>query len=420
MDINIKVNNAFKEYLNNWESKDYIIFGGYGSSKSYHTALKLILKALQEKRRILVVRAVANTLKESCYSLLKEIIFTNNLEHFFSFTRSPLKVNCKNGSEFIFMGLDDPAKLKSINSIDTIWIEESAEISYDAFKELKGRMRSLNKTYMFLTFNPISKNNWVYKHYFKEKKIIEEEIYQNKTLIKDDIYYLHSTVSDNKFVNDDYVQTLKELENYDYELYRIAYLGHFGFVGERVFNNWEELSHNEVMTQVNKLSQYGAGNLYDGLDLGFSISYNALIRCAIDRESNFLYIYNETYNKGLINSELIQLIKEKFKGKYNRLIVDSSRPELIEELVRNGIRAYASKKGAGSIIEGLQKIKSFKKVFISSECNQVLEDFAEFSHKKDKNGEFIEDDFNIDSHTIDAIRYALEEYIPQRLKGGHK
>lgn len=419
MNVDIKVNNAFKEYINDWNSKDYVVFGGYGSSKSYHTALKLVLKSLQEKRRILVVRAVANTLKESCYSLIKEIIFTNNLEQYFNFAKSPLKINCKNGSEFIFMGLDDPAKLKSINAINTIWIEESAEISYDAFKELKGRMRSLNKIYMFLTFNPVSKNNWVYKHYFKEKNISEEDLYRDKTLIKDGVYYLHSTVNDNKFVNDDYVKTLKELEQYDNELYRIAYLGHFGYVGERVFNNWQELNHNEVMLQVNKLSQYGAGNLYDGLDLGFSISYNALIRCAIDRDSNSLYIYDETYNKGLINSELIQSIRNKFNGKYNRLIVDSSRPELIEELVRNGIRAYASRKGAGSVLDGLQKIKSFKNVYISDKCKQVLEDFAEFSHKKDKNGEFIEDEFNIDSHTIDAIRYALEEYTPQRLKGGY-
>lgn len=418
MNIQIKVNDIFVDYLKDWEHKDYINFGGYGSSKSYHTALKLVLKSLQEKRRILVVRAVANTLQESCYSLLKEIIFTYNLEHLFFFTKSPLKIKCKNGSEFIFMGLDDPAKLKSINAIDTIWIEESADISYSAFNELKGRMRALKKIYMFLTFNPISKNSWLYKHYFKEKNINEEELYKKKVLKRNGIYYIHTTVNDNKFVNNDYVSTLKELERNDPELYRIAYLGHFGYIGERVFNNYEIVEHSKVIERVEKLSEYGIGNLFDGLDLGFSVSYNALVRCAIDREANHLFIYDEAYNKGLINSEVIEMVKSKLKHKYKALIVDSSRPEIIEEMARNGIRAYPSKKGANSVIEGLQKIKSFKKVYISDKCRQIIEDFTEFSHKKDKNGEFIENEFNIDSHTIDAIRYAIEEYRPQRLKGG--
>lgn len=418
MNIDITVNEAFREYLGNWEYKDYIVFGGYGSSKSYHTALKLVLKALQEKRRILVVRAVARTLQESCYSLIKEVIAVNNLDNLFKCYKSPLKIIAVNGSEFIFMGLDDPAKLKSINAIDVIWIEETAEISYDAFKELKGRLRSLKKTHMLLTFNPVSKKSWVYDFYFKKMGIDENLIYNQKNYINDGTMYHHSVVTDNKFVSNDYVNTLKDLKKHDEELYRIAFLGHFGFVGEKVFNNYEVIPTDTISKAVEELSRFGMGNLFDGLDLGFSISFNALVRCAIDRVNNYLYIYSEEYHKGLINSEVVELVKNGLGKRYNRLIVDSSRPELIEELCRNGIRAYSSKKGKGSVIEGLQKIKSFKKVFISENCKKVIDDFTEFSHKKDKNGEFIEDQFNIDSHTIDAIKYAIEEYRPNRLKGG--
>ena len=76
MEINIQANEHFIDYLNNWDKRFYYIVGGYGSSKSYHTALKLVLKALQEKRRILVVRAVYRTIKESCFSLLKGVLYT--------------------------------------------------------------------------------------------------------------------------------------------------------------------------------------------------------------------------------------------------------------------------------------------------------------------------------------------------------
>ena len=105
MEINIQANEHFIDYLNNWDKRFYYIVGGYGSSKSYHTGLKLILKAIQEKRRILVVRAVYRTIKESCFSLLKGIISNYSLNSFFTYTTNPLHIRGRNGSEFILWDL---------------------------------------------------------------------------------------------------------------------------------------------------------------------------------------------------------------------------------------------------------------------------------------------------------------------------
>ena len=62
-----KVSNAFVDYIQNWDCETYIAVGGYGSSKSYSTALKIALKCLQEKRKVLVIREVKDTINESCY-----------------------------------------------------------------------------------------------------------------------------------------------------------------------------------------------------------------------------------------------------------------------------------------------------------------------------------------------------------------
>lgn len=419
MKIDIVVNDAFKEYIANWEYKDYVVFGGYGSSKSYNTALKLVLKALQEKRRILVVRAVARTLQDSCYSLIKEIIENNNLSKLFKFSKSPLRITCNiNGSEFLFLGLDDPAKLKSINAIDTVWIEEAAEISFDAFKELKGRLRALKRVYMLLTFNPVSKSNWVYKYYFKTRQIDVERLYQDKLVIYQDTYYHHSVVTDNKFVNKDYIKTLDDLKNHDEELYRVARQGRFGVVGERVFKNVHKMEHDQIAGVVKYLTTNNLLNVYTGLDLGFSFSYNALIRCVVDRDNNDLYIYQEMYNKGLINQELREKVKQELKdNKYRVLKVDSARPEMVAELRMFGIRADSCKKGKNKELEDLQKIRSFNHVFVSSNCIHMYEDMINLSHLKDKkSGEYLEDKFNIDAHTVDALRYALEDYKSKELK----
>ncbi|MGY4672446.1 Phage terminase large subunit [Bacillus subtilis J26] len=45
-----QVNPHFKEFLFDWNQKFHFLVGGYGSSKSYHMALKIVLKLLKEKR----------------------------------------------------------------------------------------------------------------------------------------------------------------------------------------------------------------------------------------------------------------------------------------------------------------------------------------------------------------------------------
>ena len=130
------VNPHFGDFIFNWDKKFYFLVGGYGSSKSYHIALKIILKLTQEKRTCLVVREVFETIRESCYSLFYEVVDSLNLDDYIMFTKSPMQMLFKNGSRIIFRGLDTPAKLKSINNISLIWIEEASEIKYKAFKEL--------------------------------------------------------------------------------------------------------------------------------------------------------------------------------------------------------------------------------------------------------------------------------------------
>lgn len=418
MEINIQANKHFIDYLNNWDKRFYYIVGGYGSSKSYHTGLKLILKAIQEKRRILVVRAVYRTIKESCFSLLKGIISNYSLNNFFAYTVNPLHIRCRNGSEFIFMGLDDSEKLKSIDNVDMIWIEECSEVSYNAFNELNGRLRALGKDlHIFLTNNPVSINNWTYERFIKKSGIDEEELYQNRIMTTDDTYYHHSVVEDNAFVTDEYIKQLKNFETYDIERYRIAYQGRFGIVGERVFNNIQKASNTEVQAIVKELSKYGLGNLYDGLDYGFSISYNALVRMAIDRENNILYIYDELYNKNLITSELIKSM-DYIKQNHREIIADNARPETTEEIRRAGFKIINCEKGAGSVLDGLQKLKSFYKIIVSDKCKNTYRELTELCHEKDKNGNYLEDKFTIDPHTVDAMRYGLEKYKATTFKNG--
>ena len=74
MELDKEVNPRFEDFLFDWDYTTYLLVGGYGSSKSYHIALKIVLKCLQEKRKVLVIREVYDTMRESCFDLLEEIL----------------------------------------------------------------------------------------------------------------------------------------------------------------------------------------------------------------------------------------------------------------------------------------------------------------------------------------------------------
>ena len=401
------VNPHFEKFLFDWNYKFYFLVGGYGSSKSYHIALKIILKLLQEKRTCLAVRQVYSTIRESCFILFREICADLNLEEVVKFNYSPMQMNFANGSRVIFRGMDKPEKLKSIHNISLIWIEECAEIKYDGFKELLGRLRNpALKLHIILSTNPVSKNNWTYKHFFELRGLDDTKLYEQRIICNGEYYYHHSTVDDNLFLAQSYREQLDELKNYDADLYRIARLGQFGVNGVRVLPQFEIQSHEDVMSAVEDIPRRFK---FAGLDFGFVTSFNSCTRVAVDNEKKWLYIYWNWYERGLTDDKIVDRLNE-FKITREHIICDSAEPKTIAYLQKNGIRAVGCKKFAGSRLYNIRKLKRFKKIICSEECKFVIQEMAELTFAKDKDGNLIEDEFTIDSHCFDSIAYALDGY----------
>lgn len=104
------------------------------------------------------------------FSLFTEIIEDLGLSGKIKTSSSPMTVRFPNGSKIVFRGMDKPEKLKSINNISLIWLEECSEIKYAGFKELLGCLRHPTlDLFIILSTNLVSKENWVYKHFFKNQ-----------------------------------------------------------------------------------------------------------------------------------------------------------------------------------------------------------------------------------------------------------
>ena len=415
-EVSFAVNDHFEDFIFNWDYKDYFLVGGYGSSKSYHVATKILLKLQQEKRKCLVVREVYDTIRDSCYSLFEDIVTAMGLEDEIKFKSSPMKILFPNGSQIIFKGLDKPARLKSINGVSIVWLEECSECKYAAFKELRGRLRHLTDTnHIICSTNPVEKANWTYSHYFIDEEndnivLNDDELYEKRVVITNNTYYHHSTCEDNAFLPQSYINELEQMKEYDYDLYRVAKLGHYGVNGEKVLPQFKVLEHSKVM---DKISKFPNRLIKYGLDFGFVTSYNALISIGIDEANKDLYIFNEYYTKGKTDIEISEDIKD-YKDKL--IVADNAEQKSIAFYRQQGFKMIPCKKFAGSRLQNTKKVKRFKNIYCSDECKHTIKELKNLTYKKDRKGNIIEDEFNIDPHTFSAIWYALDGYEVSDLK----
>ena len=405
------INPHFHEFLFDWDSKFYFLVGGYGSSKSYHIALKIILKLLRERRTCLVVRDVYDSIRDSCYSLFQEICDDMSLTGVIRFTASPMRIRFVNGSKILFKGLDKPIKLKSINDVSMFWIEECSEIKDGAFKELVLRVRHPKlPLYFLLSTNPVSRSNWTYQHFFKGMGVDDKVLYERRVMRKGDIYYHHSVADDNKFLPLSYVEQLEEMKGYDADLYRIARLGKFGVNGKLVLPQFEVMDAGEVMKKVQDIPHK---YLRVGMDFGFETSYNAVLRLAIDHENKHLYIYWEYYRNHMTDDETARELHE-FVETRERIKADSAEPKAIRYYQKCGFNMVATRKWNGGTrharIDNTRKVKRFHKIYCSSECRNAIRELKELTYAADRDGEIVPDEFNIDSHCLSAIWYAIDDY----------
>lgn len=443
--ITKKISPAFEDFLFNWDYETYVLMGGYGSGKSYHIAFKIILKLLEEKRKALVVRQVYDTIPESCYDLLCEILDDmgmlttspyeyRNDRNLVLALKSPMRLNFHNGSKIIFKGMDKPEKVKSINNVSIVWLEECTEINFAAYEELLGRIRTPHVSMHFiLSFNPVGKENWVYRHFFcrldedgDEEVIVDEnKLYEKKCLVKNGIYYHHTIPTDNPWLPRAYLKRLDAMREYDFHLYQVARWGKFGATGTRVLPQLVVAKNPKVFREA--IQDLGPANQYFGFDFGFEESYNAVVSMAVDLRRGYLYIFDEIYINHVTDDKMANLpemqeLKDKINqlnnNGYNKVIVaDNEDPKAISYYRQVGFPIRSCRnKFAGSRLSNTRKIKRFKRIVVSPKCTNTIRELKDLTYKKDTRGNVIYDQFNIDPHTFSAIWYALDTVTVADLK----
>lgn len=391
-------NEIYLPQLENYNSRFNVFFGGAGSGKSHFVFQKMILKYLKyQNRKCLVVRKVSNTLRDSCFTLVKSILSDWHLYEQCKVNKTDLTIELPNRSHFIFKGMDDPEKIKSIANIDDIVVEECTEVDEFDFDQLSLRLRSRNPyNQVHCMFNPVSKENWVYKRWFKEDAAYNKE----NTVI------LHTTYENNKFLPKEYIENLLEMERTNPAYFRIYALGEFATLDKIIYTNWrvECFDYRQILKEVKD------SKAIFGLDYGFTNDPTAFECSIIDKINKRLWVFDEFQEKGLLNDEIAEKIIHMGYRK-EVIVADSSEPKSNEELRRCGIdRIKGAVKGRDSIINGINLLQQYE-IIIHPKCVCIQEEIKNYTWKKGKDGEYINVPIDKYNHGLDALRYAVSTEV---------
>lgn len=209
-------------YVRDYTTRFNVYYGGAGSGKSHFVMQKVLLKCLQYKRKLLVVRKVGNTLKDSVWSMCLKLLYQMP-QVIKAINKSEYTIELISGSIILFKGFDDPEKIKSIEGITDIVIEECTELTEDDFDQLNLRLRAKSgMLQIHMMFNPVSKANWVYRRFFEHGK-------------PDDTVIVHTTYKDNPHLPKEYIDSLMRLERTNPAYFKIYVLGDFATLDKLVF-----------------------------------------------------------------------------------------------------------------------------------------------------------------------------------------
>ena len=363
-----------------------VLYGGRGGQKSWAVADYLVARACQEKLRILCTREMQNSIKDSVHRLLNDRIHALGLDKYFIIQVDSIKSTT--GSEFIFKGLRmNINEIKSTEGIDICWVEEATKVSENSWKVLIPTIRK-ESSEIIITFNPELESDPVYQRFI---------LHTPPDCATEEVSY-----ADNDYFPDVLRREMEWCRKVDSDAYEHIWGGKLkGYSDALIFKNKFFVEEFEIPDGV---------QFYYGADFGFSVDAMWMGRCFI--KDGCLYISDEVYGVGIEIDDMPNYWGKVPDSKKWTIRADSSRPDTISYLNRQGFNVVGAEKGPGSVEDGISFLRGFEKIIIHPRCLGAKNNFENYRWKQNKiTQEILPIPVDKHNHCPDAIRYALEPYI---------
>lgn len=386
-------NDIYLPHLTDYSYRYNIFYGGAGSGKSHFVAQFLVYKALRDRRKILVLRKVGRTVKNSVFQLILDTLVQFKIKDKCKINKTDFSIELPNGSLFLCSGLDDPEKIKSITGLTDAWLEEATEFAQDDFNQIDLRIRDpfAQDQQLILSFNPVSKASWCYLQFFAENPELEE--------FRSRVKIVKSNYLNNPHLPKEYIDSLLLLKATNPVYFSIYALGEFGSLDKLVYSNWQSFDFD-----IKNIK----GQLICGLDFGYTNDPTALTASVVVPEENRIYVFKEWGGTGMLNDEIAKGIIELGFAK-STIIADAAEQKSIEEIKRLGVyRIKPCVKGQGSILQGIQKLQQYE-LIIHPSCTEIINELQNYAWEKDRQtNEYINRPIDKYNHYLDSLRYSIQ------------
>lgn len=362
--------------------------GGRGSGKSFSFALMSAIWGYSEKLRILCTREFQSSIKESFYAEVKNAInslpwLADQYEIGADFIRG------KNGTEFIFRGLrHNMSSIKSMAQIDLAILEEAEDVPETSWRDLEPTIRA-PKSELWCIWNPKKRNSPVDIRFIKNK--------HPEAVIKNLNY------NDNPWFPD----VLEKQRKYDSEIMSPELYNHI-WNGDYLENSEATVFANKWIVKEFEPNPKRWSGAYFGCDFGFAVDPTTAVKSWIFEDC--LYIEKEAFKVGLELDDTANYFKNHIEDIEKHVIyADCARPESISYLKRKGLpRIEACTKGKGSVEDGIEFLKRFRKIIIHPRCTNAAREFSLYSYKVDAHsGDILPAIVDDENHILDALRYSM-------------
>lgn len=391
--------------LNN-EIRELMLTGGRGSTKSSFASLIIPWGMMedyhlhQKLTHAVVMRKVANTCLNTVYKKMKWSFNQLGVSHLWKCTKKPLECTyLPSGQQILFFGCDEPTKIKSLTPESGYtkyrWYEE-----YDQFDGL-AEIRNLNQSIArggdcigIYSFNPPpNKSHWA--NIDADDKDKFGRLRHHSTYLK----------VDEKWLGPDFIIEAKDLRKKNYKAYENEYLGKATGIGGEVFKNIKSITLlDEDIALFEKIRQ--------GLDFGFTVDPTAFVKLCYQKNKNSITPFDQIFEYGISTRELSEMVNSKCHP-YELIKADSQEQRTINTMCTEyHVNAYPCKKGADSVRHGIKFLQDLDAIYIDRKRTpDVYRELSTYEYEKNKEGKWIKQYPDRDNHTIDAIRYSLDDII---------
>jgi hypothetical protein len=213
-----------------------ILYGSRDSAKSSHVSRSIILRMLEEKFKGVLARKTYDSIRESQFDEIKQVVHEWGLEDVFTFNTSPIQIRCTlTGARLIGKGLDKPGKAKSMKGVSLVWYEEADEFEESDFTQTTLSIRG-HGIEEWITFNSPHTDHWILKRFFPMHEdgqpdlSFEEADGMHTWVTSTDptAVILHTCYKHNPYCNEERRVNYDWMEKYSPEEYRTSGLGLMG------------------------------------------------------------------------------------------------------------------------------------------------------------------------------------------------